>query len=46
MFRAIELVFLSIKTDHGTADFVNKPEAAFNLLSRKCAKAGEQTQHG
>lgn len=30
----------------GTADFVNNLEVAFNLASRNCAKAREETQSG
>lgn len=35
-----------VATEPGTADFVNNLEVAFNLASRNCAKAGEETQSG
>lgn len=35
-----------VTTEPGTADFVNNSEVAFNLASRNCAKAREETQSG
>lgn len=35
-----------VVTEPGTADFVNNLEVAFDLPSRNCAKAREETQSG